>query len=177
MAERSLPTPDQLRQLLDYCPASGRLVWRCRGPEWFSEPARGTVEGRCRAWNSKHAGKEAFGHRNSKGYRYAKLLGQLVMGHRVAFAVHHGRWPKGEIDHINGDRSDNSIANLREADRTLNNRNRRHARGYHCDPARSKPWRAYIGEGGRRVSLGSFSTEAEAAHARREAERSYGYPA
>ena len=98
------------------------------------------------------------------------------MGHRVAFAHYHGRWPDEEIDHINGIRDDNRIANLREADRSLNMRNLRGAKGYSFEKdGRARPWTAYIRDHGKVIRLGGFATEAEAASARRDAEQRYGY--
>lgn len=44
---------------------------------------------------------------------------------KVAFAIHYGRWPKNEIDHINRVRDDNRITNLREATRQQNSFNRK----------------------------------------------------
>jgi hypothetical protein len=46
-----------------------------------------------------------------------------LYAHRIVFAMHRGRWPSA-VDHVNGDRLDNRIENLREADCTQNNANR-----------------------------------------------------
>lgn len=54
-----------------------------------------------------------------KGKRYD------LREHRVIFAIVHGRWPDPEVDHINGDPTDNRIENLREADRPLQMRHRK----------------------------------------------------
>ena len=48
------------------------------------------------------------------------MFGKLIYAHRAAWAIHFGEWPKGEIDHINGDASDNRIINLRVVNRTEN---------------------------------------------------------
>lgn len=86
----------------------------------------------------------------------------------------HGRWPTEEIDHINNNRSDNRIANLREASRSQNCGNqtvRRNSKtgikGVMHDPSKFplRPWLAQIG-GGRKVKvLGWFETSAEASAA------------
>ncbi|WP_395444039.1 HNH endonuclease signature motif containing protein [Caulobacter sp. UC70_42] len=47
------------------------------------------------------------------------------MAHRLAWLLTHGEWPEHEIDHINGDRSDNRLVNLRPATRQQNMINRR----------------------------------------------------
>lgn len=60
------------------------------------------------------------------GYLRVGFKGELLYVHRVVFYLHHGRWPKDgfEIDHINRDRSDNRIENLREVTRQQNAANR-----------------------------------------------------
>lgn len=57
------------------------------------------------------------------GYRHITWLGKVQKAHRLIFMLHHGYLPP-EIDHINGDRSDNHIENLRAADRSQNQCNR-----------------------------------------------------
>lgn len=49
------------------------------------------------------------------------------MAHRLAWLLHYGSWPSRHIDHINGDRADNRIANLRECDDAENQQNLRAA--------------------------------------------------
>jgi hypothetical protein len=48
----------------------------------------------------------------------------VILAHRLAWLLHYSCHPKDMIDHINGDKSDNRIDNLREADASLNQRNR-----------------------------------------------------
>lgn len=58
------------------------------------------------------------------GYLGIHLEGRQYHAHRVAWLWHYGRWPDGVIDHINGDRSDNRIRNLRDVSIALNGQNR-----------------------------------------------------
>jgi hypothetical protein len=92
-----------LHEQLTYNPASGELRWRPR-PSWRA--------------NARCAGKIAGG-LIPDGYVAVTLtyLGERrkYKAHRVAFAMVHGRWPANDIDHKNRVRSDNRIANLREA--------------------------------------------------------------
>lgn len=67
-------------------------------------------------------GQEA-GSIHQTGYRHITWLGKVQKAHRLIFMLHHGYLPP-EVDHINGDRSDNRIENLRAADRSQNQCNR-----------------------------------------------------
>lgn len=62
------------------------------------------------------------------GYLRVKLAGRLYMLHRLAWFIHTGEWPKHEIDHINGDRRDNRITNLRDVPKRVNQQNQHKAR-------------------------------------------------
>nr|WP_175479900.1 HNH endonuclease signature motif containing protein [Paracoccus homiensis] len=103
-----------------------------------------------------------------------------MQAHRVAWAVIHGRWPNGEIDHINGDRSDNRLANLREVTKRENHRNMAirsdntsGVTGVYWAREKGK-WAAYI-KADKMVALGRYDTFAEAVAARRAAEKVLGY--
>lgn len=96
------------------------------------------------------------------------------MAHRVIFAMAHEQWPEQEIDHINGNRADNRIGNLRLADRAGNTRNvwlrrdnRSGAKGVSLDK-RTGLWRAHITRQKVRHYLGSFRNldDAKAAYER-----------
>ena len=58
-----------------------------------------------------------------KGRVLLGLRGKLHKAHRIAWAMHYGKWPKDQIDHINECPSDNRICNLREANKSENMRN------------------------------------------------------
>lgn len=59
----------------------------------------------------------------SNGYRKLSVDGREYLVHRVAWLIVTGEWPECEIDHINGDPSDNRLDNLREATRAENCQN------------------------------------------------------
>lgn len=106
------------------------------------------------------------------GYRVIWILGANHMAHRLAWLYMHGEWPKGHIDHINQDKGDNRIANLRVVthtvnmhNRTVNRNNRTGLRGVSfINGNKKKRFRAHIGFDGKTLHLGSFAT-AEEAHA------------
>ena len=70
----------------------------------------------------KIIGKKA-GVENSQGYWVIGLFKNHLYAHRLAWLYVHGEWPEHHIDHINGDRSDNRIANLRESTNSENMQN------------------------------------------------------
>jgi hypothetical protein len=108
--------PDTLRRLISYDPATGILTWKHREREFF------TSDWQCNAWNARYAG--AVCGKISQGYVRIKIFGQSYAGHRIAWAIHFGVHPSLMIDHINGVRNDNRIANLRDVSSTVNARNR-----------------------------------------------------
>lgn len=106
------------------------------------------------------------------GYVRFKHAGKLWMAHRVAWFLHFGRWPDKDIDHIDGDRSNNRISNLRPADRRQNMANV----GKHVDntsgyrgvsPRRLKDgsvvWAVYARFEERNKFLGTFAEVEDAA--------------
>lgn len=124
MRIKTLPPADILRQLLEYDPETGALRWKPRGVEWFEEsPRRGGAANVCAVWNARYANKDAFTRVTDKGYRVGKLLGASYSAHRVIWKLVTGIEPE-EIDHINRDKGDNRLANLRSVDHSANMRNK-----------------------------------------------------
>ena len=64
------------------------------------------------------------GYLKKSGYRGISLFGKTYAEHHLAWFIHYGVWPTGQIDHINQVRDDNRIANLREVTKAENARNR-----------------------------------------------------
>lgn len=108
---------------------------------------------------------------NRLGYAQIKVDGQLHLAHRFAWFLHYGEWPKGQIDHINGNKADNRITNLRVASGSENLRNRgkpaNNTSGYKGVSwiARYRKWQATIKFDGKNKYLGRFATREEAADA------------
>jgi hypothetical protein len=90
---------------------------------------------------------------------------------RLAWLYVHGERPAGEIDHINGNRADNRIANLRIATRSQNCANKKGVSGVTWHK-RQKKWHARIKRHGQLHHIGSFSTYEEALAARNSAHAS-----
>lgn len=121
---------------------------------------------------------------NNEGYIKLHIDGAYYTAHRVAWLIMTGEvvpYPDFEIDHINGNRSDNRWANLRKVTKSENQRNAgqrvNNTSGVHGVnwKAGSDRWVARIWNGPRHVYLGQFRTLQEAAIARRAAERALGF--
>lgn len=93
-----------LRELLDYNPETGAFKWLVN---------KGTAK----------AGDVA-GCQNALGYLIIGICGKRYSCHRLAWLCVHGEWPTRQIDHVNTNRSDNRISNLREATKQENMFNR-----------------------------------------------------
>lgn len=180
MAAADIITPEILRQMLDYDPATGELVWRPRSPASFNTDRRLSKDALCRRWNTRYAGKVA-GCGRVGGYRSITVFDIHLTAHRVCWAIHHGRFPSDCIDHINGDRADNRIVNLRDVSVAQNarnmkrdTRNRSGVTGVMWDSERQL-WRSYILSNKRHIALGRYADFGEAVHARKIAEKALGF--
>lgn len=101
---------EDLNRLLKYEPDNGKLFWLPRLD--------------AKAWNNRYADKEAS-YTSKDGYQIITLFSKNYKAHRIVWSLSHGPIPKGfQIDHINRDKSDNRLCNLRLATAKDNNRNR-----------------------------------------------------
>lgn len=125
----------------------------------------------------RFAGKLAGG-LNAQGYWTVNINYSHHRAHHIIWIVAYGR-TASEIDHIDGDRSNNAIANLREVTRTENLRNRGRSVANNSGVIgvnfQSGKWRARIYVDRRAIELGRFDTIDEAIIARRTAEADYGF--
>lgn len=103
---------EELRRLLVADPATGRLFWLPRCASDFTANHRTSAEGLASRWNAQYAGKEALT-AGSYGYKCGQINGRSFSAHRVIWALTYGYWPE-TIDHIDGNRMNNCIDNLRD---------------------------------------------------------------
>lgn len=147
-------TQDMVRDALDYNPTTGWFTWR-------KKVASKVVIGR------------RAGTRGAQGYRQITLYGNQVLEHRMVWFWVHGEWPD-LVDHINLNKTDNRVANLRKASHFENACN---ARAHRDNPNKRKGiwrtksgrWQAMITVNKKRLFLGAYGTPEEAAAAYDEA--------
>lgn len=149
-------THSELKDLLHYDPTTGIFRWRVR---------RGGV-----------SPGDTTGCEDSSGHLGICLNGRLYLAHRLAWFYVHGEWPE-VIDHVNGDRKDNRLVNLRDTNITGNAQNTRAPRrnnrtGYlGVVPRPGGKFRALIGVNGEKKNIGHFDTPEEAHEAYKKAKR------
>lgn len=169
-------SPEELRQLLDYDPETGVFDWAEPNKSWFASPAH------WEAYRLKRAGSPPLDCEHSQGYKIGGVGGCMVLAHRAAWACYYGEWPTQNIDHINQNRTDNRIDNLRDVPQGENAKNQRRrsdntsgVTGVYWAAARKK-WAAAISlPGGKCVALGRYDKLADAVAARKAAEVKYGF--
>lgn len=188
MTEKTLPSVDLLRKLLDYDPETGSVRWKTRTPDLFTATPSRSAEVSCANFNTLWAGRETALAEFRNGYRTlsikaAGLAFNSMLAHRVVWAIYYGAYPKGQIDHINGIRSDNRINNLRDVSADKNRRNAKRRSnntsgfgGVYYKASRRK-WVANISNDGVRTHLGVFEYRFDAVLARLLAEKAHGYTA
>lgn len=135
-------TVERLKTLLAYDVDTGVFTWRATRRNAKQGAVAGTVD--------------------LKGYRRISIDSKVHLAHRLAWMYQTGCWPLGELDHVNRQRDDNRIANLREANRTINTQNTNLRKdnqtgyrgvGWHKGSGR---WRARIQVQGKMLELGYF---------------------
>jgi hypothetical protein len=143
-------TQARLKEILEYNPDTGEFFW-------LSPGNRIDLVGKPAGWM------------HWKGYWRIEIDGKDYASHRLAWLYVYGCWPKNQLDHINRNKSDNRIKNLREATNGQNGANSKakpsHSKlkGAHWH-SRDKKWFSHIWYDGKKHFLGRFAT-AEEAHA------------
>lgn len=120
--------------------------------------------------NNKRMGNVMRGEK-SCGYRRIGINNCSYLEHRLAWLYMYGDWPDGELDHINRDRGDNRISNIRLSDRSKNmanssirNNNRSGIKGIYWDENAGK-WGVSKTINKKRIYFGLYKTISEAKQA------------
>lgn len=163
-----------VKECLFYNPDTGVLTWNHRPREHFKTDALYKI------FISKCAGKVA-GWVTSFGYINIRINGRAYKAHRLAWLLSNGKWPDNFIDHINGDRADNRLCNLRDVDKFQNAQNiarpSNNTLGFIGVAKVSKGvgYRAQIFFRGESIHLDRFLTIEEAVEAREKAQIELGF--
>lgn len=136
-------TAERVREALSYDPMTGEFVWLIGKRGTSIGTKAGCVE--------------------PTGYVRITIDQHRLGAHRVAWLHFTGQWPANDIDHINGARADNRIANLREATRAQNICNsplrKDNVSGFKGVSwiKKAECWRATITVNGKNIVIGSFA--------------------
>jgi hypothetical protein len=174
-------THARLLEVVRYNPETGAFTWHPRPRDSFPS------DWSYKVWNKRFAGKptgmtpQAAFRGQTRGYGRVRVDEELYFAHRLAWFYMHGAWPVGHLDHINHNRMDNRIANLREVSHAQNlqnaslfNTNTSGIAGV-CRASEDTAWRAYIVIDYKQINLGRYATINEAYAARKAAEKIAGF--
>jgi hypothetical protein len=154
-------TANRLKSLLEYNPENGVFTRKIDASNTKSGSVAGYID-------------------IDSGYVRIGIDGKRYWAHRLAWLYMHGVWPVHDIDHIDRDRSNNRISNLRDVRRSMNLQNQVEAnqrsvsriRGVSWDKARCR-WKVELSVGNRNKYIGRFSSIDAAADAYRKAKEKF----
>lgn len=157
---------EDLRRCLTYDQSTGMLRWNSRPREDFK------FDWTFENWNSKWAGKEVDSIGNTGYYRFS-LNYKRYLAHRAIIAMTYGYWPS-VVDHLDGDKLNNRLSNLRATTQAVNMMNKSGYKnntsgvtGVHKRKDNGK-YSASVVLNGKRKHLGTFDTIEEAIRVREE---------
>lgn len=170
-ATKPLPDLEVLNRLIIYKEETGLLFWKRRTINDFKD------ERSLNSWNGRYALYEAC-RGFTRGYKSIVILAKAYMYHRIVWKMHYGFDPL-EIDHIDGNKSNNIITNLRSVTGVENCKNCKmkntNTSGITGVYKRNNKYTASICVERKQIFLGSFELLHQAVQARKEAEIKYGF--
>lgn len=163
-------TQEKLKIYVKYDKHTGEFVWATRPSSMFSESENRTKEHVSAMWNGRYA-ETKCGCISNTGHVHICIDRVEYLAHRLAWLYEHGEWPDKNIDHINGDPSDNRIENLRLSNQSQNGGNSKMPKnntsgfkGVSWCKLRDK-WKSYIKVSRKYIHLGYFDCPAAASFA------------
>lgn len=167
-----LPSLEYLHEALRYDPETGLLYWRERPAHHFKAGRCKTEQSAADKWNRANAGNAASSN-NGSGYRRLSMAKKPYYAHRIIWKMHTGEEPE-VIDHLNGNRSDNRIFNLRGCTQADNSRNQSRPHGAGVYKMKHFGWYGQVPIDGR-IKSKLFKTREEAIAWRAEVALSQGF--
>ena len=110
---KPLPPLDHLRECLSYDPDTGALIWMNRPVTHFKAHMGTPADQVARVWNARHASTKAGKIDRKGGHIDINIDGKFFKAHRLAYFLHFGNEPDGGLEHIDRDKLNNRIENLR----------------------------------------------------------------
>ena len=150
-------TPERLREILAYCKETGKFT-------------------RLQRTSTRVKIGDVAGSVDANGYVIIYADNRPYKAHRLAWLHVHGAWPDNQIDHIDGCRSNNAFANLRDVTKAVNLQNQKRAprsstHGFFGVTRNKKRWQAKIRANGKLHHIGLFETPEQAHQAYVDAKR------
>ena len=155
-------TVDEVREAFDYDEETGDMIWKIRA-------------------SSRANIGDAAGYVNRRGYKYIGYKGKLYRAHRLIWLYVHGSFPPEQIDHIDGNPSNNRISNLRAVSRKENAKNQKLPKNNTSGitgvvwKKNASKWHARIKINWKQIHLGTFNDFFEACCGRKSAEIKYDF--
>ena len=152
---------EQLKQRVNYNPDTGEFSWLV-------------------AKGGNRIGDQA-GSVNDQGYLCIRILRKIYRAQRLAWLYFYGKYPIGVVDHIDGNRLNNKISNLREVTKSVNQknlgRNKRNKSGITGVMWHKvlRKWHVQIQSEGKRIHIGYYENLEDAICSRKEANLKYGF--
>lgn len=176
MRYKEIPSLNHLNECFDADFENGLLFWKIRPINHFRDQRI------YHSWNRRFPKTKAGAFNNVSKYIIVKLDKVDYVIHRILWKMYYGEInSRLDIDHIDGNKTNNKISNLRLVERFVNTRNQKLRnintsgyKGIHFDNKRLK-WMVQISFNGRQEYLGSFENKEDAIICRKKAEKENGY--
>ena len=152
---------EYLKEYLIYDPDNGKFFWKKESLN-----------------KARKVGEEA-GSYAGNGYSIICVENKRFSGHRLAWYFYYGEWPDFHIDHMDGDKQNNKINNLRKSNPSVNMKNRglnkNNTTGYSGIQKSRNKWRVRVRIDGKLLNFGTYDNIEDAVRVRNEVYIEYGF--